>query len=481
MVSTRSRSGAVHGVHALQERQLGAVEDLATLFGVVAIEAHDERLGRLAVAGENVVGLDDAVSDGVTRGDATEDVDKNGLDLRVFKDDVQAVGHDFGVGAAADVEEVRGLRVSAVGHRELFTCIRDHVERGHDEASAVSDDADATIELDVVEVTLDRENLERVGLGVVDVDLVLRVTEGGVLVDRHLAVERDDLAVFGLDEGVDLDERGVFGLVHIPEFADDVAQGGLVGVVKACGVNDLLRLGCVDAHVGVDGDLGERFGALDRESLDVHAAFLAAHRQVSAVGAVEQDGEVVLLGDLGALGDHDRLDGVALDVHPEDLLGSGCCLVGALDDLDAASLPAPARIDLSLDDNHAAALGPDSLCGGTDLVHGPGDFAAQHGNPVCLEHVACLVFVQIHGRPSSSSKGLTSNDPGPVGPGIARLFRTLVHLLEPAAPSAPCHDESHPSERDPADFRGSSRTGRLARATPKLGRPRASMASHPVR
>jgi hypothetical protein len=221
-------------------------------------------------------------------------------------------------------------------------------------------------------------------------------------------------------------------------------MAGLSRLVKARGVNDLLGPWLVDADVGVDGDLGKGLRALDRERLDVHAAFLAAHREVGAVGAVEQDREVVLLGDLCALGDHDRLDRVALDVHPEDLLRPRRLLVGALDDLDATGLAATTGLDLSLDDDHAAALGSDSLSCGTDLVHGPGDFAAQHGNPVCLEHVACLVFVQIHGRPSSSSKGLTSSDPGPDGPGIARLFRTLVHPSEHAAPRSACHDQSHP-------------------------------------
>src|SRR5699024_12077053 len=44
-------------------------------------------------------------------------------------------------GAAADVEEVRGL--DAVG----LTGIRDDVEGGHDQARAVADDADLAVEL----------------------------------------------------------------------------------------------------------------------------------------------------------------------------------------------------------------------------------------------------------------------------------------------------------------------------------------------
>src|SRR3954467_4005633 len=79
----------------------------AALFGVVAVEADDERLRRLVA--EDAQGRDDAVGDGVAGGDPAEDVDEHALDGRVAQDDVQPVGHHLGRGAAADVEEVRRL------------------------------------------------------------------------------------------------------------------------------------------------------------------------------------------------------------------------------------------------------------------------------------------------------------------------------------------------------------------------------------
>ncbi len=54
-------------------------------------------------------GLDDAVGHLFAAGDAAEDVDEDGLDLRVGVDDLEGVGHDVGVGPAADVEEVGRL------------------------------------------------------------------------------------------------------------------------------------------------------------------------------------------------------------------------------------------------------------------------------------------------------------------------------------------------------------------------------------
>jgi hypothetical protein len=179
------------------------LQDGAALVDLVAVESHDERLG--GGVAQDAEGVDDSVGDGVARRDAAEDVDEDALDLRVTQDDVEAGGHDGCRGSAADVEEVGGLdaTVSLAG-------VGDDVERGHDEPGTVSDDSDLTVELDVVEVVLLGLQLERVFCRRVFEGRVVGVTERGVLVERDLAVERDDVALFGEHERVDLDERRVF-------------------------------------------------------------------------------------------------------------------------------------------------------------------------------------------------------------------------------------------------------------------------------
>ena len=89
-------------------------------------------------------GGDDAVGDHVAVHDAAEDVDQDALHLRVAEDDLEGRGDLLLGGAAADVEEVRGL--AAV---EL-----DDVHGGHGEAGAVHQAGDVAVELDVVEPVL---------------------------------------------------------------------------------------------------------------------------------------------------------------------------------------------------------------------------------------------------------------------------------------------------------------------------------------
>src|SRR5699024_4546316 len=166
-----------------------------------------------------------------------------------------------------------------------------------------------------------------------------------------LAVEGDDLAVTGLDQRVDLDEGRVLLAVGVPQLhqhGSDLRTG--LGVELRRG-DDLLGLGLVDADVGVDGDAGEGLGALDGELLDLHAALDGAHGQVVAVRTVQQQREVVLLGDVRAGGDHDAVHGVALDVHAEDLGGLLLRLLGGLGDLHAAGLAAATGLHLGLDDD----------------------------------------------------------------------------------------------------------------------------------
>src|SRR3954462_9144882 len=194
--------GAVHRVDHGHQRVVGLGEDPPALLDVVAVEADDERLGRLVA--EMLQSRDDAVRDGVARGDAAEDVHEHALHGRVGQDDVQAVAHHLGRGAATDVEEVGRLDAA-----ELLTGVGDDVEGAHDQAGTVADDPDLALELDVVEVLLLGRGLERVGGGGVLEGGVLGVPEAGVLIEGDLRVEREDGAVGRLGEGVDLDQGGV--------------------------------------------------------------------------------------------------------------------------------------------------------------------------------------------------------------------------------------------------------------------------------
>ena len=65
---------------------------------------------------------------------------KTALTVGVAQDDLQAVGHHLGAGAAADVEEVGRLDAA-----ELLTGVGDDVERAHHQAGAVADDADLAV------------------------------------------------------------------------------------------------------------------------------------------------------------------------------------------------------------------------------------------------------------------------------------------------------------------------------------------------
>src|SRR3569833_113419 len=202
--------GAVHGVDHGHQRVVRLGEDPPALLHVVAGETDDLRLGGLVA--EQLQRGDDAVGDGVAGGDPAEDVDEHALDGGVGQDDVQAVGHHLGRGATTDVEEVGRLHAT-----ELLTGVGDDVQRAHDQARAVADDADLAVELDVVEALLLGRGLQRVGGGGVLEGGVLGVPEAGVLVEGDLRVQREDGAVGRLGEGVHLDQGGVLLGGGVPE------------------------------------------------------------------------------------------------------------------------------------------------------------------------------------------------------------------------------------------------------------------------
>src|SRR6202011_5061488 len=100
---------------------VGLGQDPPTLFDVVAVESYHQRLGRRVA--DYLQRVDNAVRDLVARGDATENVDENALDLVVAQNDIKARGHDLGGRAAADVQEVRRLDAPV-----LLAGVRDDVQ-----------------------------------------------------------------------------------------------------------------------------------------------------------------------------------------------------------------------------------------------------------------------------------------------------------------------------------------------------------------
>src|SRR5262249_44503119 len=135
--------------------------------------------------------------------------------------------------------------------------------------------------------------------------------------------------------------------------------------------HDLVRLGGVDPDGRVDGLLDDLLRLAVRDLFDLHTAGGAGDAEERAVGTVEQVGEVVLLDDLGRRGHHHLVDGVALDVHPQDVGGPGLRLVHTIGELHAAGLATPADLHLGLDDHLAAQ----PLGDGPGLLRGRRDAA----------------------------------------------------------------------------------------------------------
>jgi hypothetical protein len=86
------------------------------------------------------------------------------------------------------------------------------------------------------------------------------------------------------------------------------------------------------------------------------------------------------------------VDGVALDVHAQDVGGPRPRLVHPVGELHATGLAPAADLDLGLD-HHLAA---EPLGDRPRLLRGGRDAAAQHRQAVPGEQFAPLVLVQVH-------------------------------------------------------------------------------------
>ena len=383
----------------------GVEDDLAALLGVRAVESDDDRRPEV----DSTQRFDDALRHFFTAGDAAEDVDEDALDLVVEVDDLERSGHHVGVGAAADVEEVRRRAPDLV----------DDVERAHREAGAVGDDADGAVEPDVLQALVASETLALVEHLHRPELLPLGMPERRVLVEAHLGVERMHLTGRLEDQRVDLGEVAIALGEAVVELHEDVGHT-VERRRRDRGVDRRLPgdLGgqAVDR---VDVELDDGVRVLLRHLFDLDATLGRQHQQVLLRRPVEREAGVVLLGDVGRVLDPDAVHDMALDVHAEDVAGMQPNLVGVVGELDPARLAPPADLHLGLDDD--GVLG--GIGCGHGLVDGVGGAAGGDRDAIAGEVLLALVLEQIHVNVSLTSVVLS----------VERLLEPLADALQRGA------------------------------------------------
>ncbi len=150
----------------------------------------------------------------------------------------------------------------------------------------------------------------------------------------------------------------------------------------------------MEAERGVDVLAGDRVGVLRRDLLDVDAAAGRHHGDRPALAAVHRDADVELVDEVdGALDEH-PVDGVALQVHPEDAPRGLAELALVVGELDAAGLPAAADLHLRLHGDGVADRG----AGLDGLVDRRRQLGRRRGDARVREDALGLVLVELHGR-----------------------------------------------------------------------------------
>ena len=144
------------------------------------------------------------------------------------------------------------------------------------------------------------------------------------------------------------------------------------------------------AGAGIDPLAQDLLRLLCGDLLDVHAASRAADDDRAGRRAIDDDAQIELALDLQPFFDQHAADLAALgsglmrdERHPEHLLGELLGLIGRFRELDAAALPAPAGMNLRLDDGDAAAKTPGNLAG---FLRRERDFAARNGHTEARQH-----------------------------------------------------------------------------------------------
>ena len=314
----------------------------------------------------------------ITRGNSAENIDEDRANLIIAKDDIQALSHNLCRGTATDIQEVRGL------YSPLFTGQGNNVQGGHNQAGTVTDHADLAFQAHVVQSGFLCHGLARILRRLIGKSCVFGVTEGRIVVQRHLAIQRQNIALLGQDQGVDLNQGGVFASVGIPKLYQNGGKLLDVRTVEAGLAQDLGGNVFIDADLGVQANAGQSLGMLARQGFNIHAALRRAQCKFAALGAVQQDREVELFGDIRARSNEDRVDGVSLDIHAQNCFGLFARFFCAASQLYATGLAAAADLDLGLD-HQKIVVGQQLLRCLVGLIWGACNDSRKYGDAVSSE------------------------------------------------------------------------------------------------
>ncbi len=125
--------------------------------------------------------------------------------------------------------------------------------------------------------------------------------EHRVVVEVHLRVEREEIAVFRHDQRIDFQQRRIGGDEGVVERRHDFDRLADLRPLEAEREGELARLVRGKAETRVDVFLEDLLGRLLGDLLDLDAAFLADHQREALARAIQHDAEVQLALDPEAL------------------------------------------------------------------------------------------------------------------------------------------------------------------------------------
>ena len=240
--------------------------------------------------------------------------------------------------------------------------------------------------------------------------LLVNVAQGGdvgmaeqrVVLEGHLGVEAEQVALFRHHQRVDLDEARVLVEEQFVQARDEARA--LLGkhAFELERGSDHAAMEGAQARGRIDGKRRDLLGRLGGDFLDVDAAFGRGDEGDATGGPVDEKREVKLAGDGRVLHHIDAADHAALgpglrrdERLAQHTVSLGMQLLQCLHELDAAAFASPARVDLRLHHEGAAA---ERLGMRLGFMRRRGDAAVGDRRAVLLEEILGLIFVDVHGN-----------------------------------------------------------------------------------
>ncbi len=231
-------------------------------------------------------GLNNALCQQITAGDAAKDIDENGFYPGVGQNQLKCLGDLVCRRTTTYIQKVGGFPAMQL----------DHVHGRHSQTGTIDHAADIPLQGNIIEPKLSGGNFPTILLGGIKQFVRFGMPVQGIVIHNQLGIQRQQTAIAGNRQRVDFDHQGIQLLGKTIHALHDAGQLLHLTGIQTKLKSQLSGLKRQKSGAGINNQLFQSFRPGCSQFLNIHAAFPCREKGNSGLSPVHHQRQIQLAG-----------------------------------------------------------------------------------------------------------------------------------------------------------------------------------------